>query len=108
MKGVFSIIAAAAILAATSTVGAIEFIHFEDLTRGDPVTGPGVVHPNLEIQPLNAGDDVVVIETGFPPEIGVLLADAQRYFPDRPELQGDEPFPLEVLAGQELASGGKS
>ena len=47
-----------------------------------------------------------LIETGLPPETGVLLADAQRYFPEKAELQGDDPFPLERLASQELASGG--
>ena len=45
-----------------------------------------------------------LIETGLPPRTGVLLADAQRYFPDQPELQGSDPFPLELLAKQELVS----
>jgi hypothetical protein len=49
-----------------------------------------------------------LIETGLPPETGVLLADAQRYFPEQAELQGDTPFPLERLAEQELASARKS
>jgi signal transduction histidine kinase len=49
-----------------------------------------------------------LIETGLPPETGVLLADAQRYFPEKAELQGDDPFPVERLADQELVSGGKS
>jgi hypothetical protein len=47
-----------------------------------------------------------LIETGLPPETGVLLADAQRFFPEKAELQGDDPFPLERLANQELVSGG--
>lgn len=49
-----------------------------------------------------------LVETGLPPETGVLLADAQRYFPDQPKLLCSDPFPLELLAKQELVSGGKS
>ena len=45
-----------------------------------------------------------LIETGLPPQTDLLLADAQRYFPDREELQGSDPFPLELLAGLELVS----
>ena len=45
-----------------------------------------------------------LIETGLPPRTDVLLADAQRYFPDQAELQGRDPFPLELLAGLELVS----
>ena len=42
---------------------------------------------------------------GMPGETAVLLADAQRYFADREELLGDDPFPLELLAQQKLISG---
>ena len=49
-----------------------------------------------------------LIATGLPAETDVLLADAQRYFPDREELQRDDSFPLEVLAQQKLVSEGKS
>jgi hypothetical protein len=49
-----------------------------------------------------------LIETGLPAETGLLLADAQRYFPEEAELQGDDPFPLERLADQELGSEGKA
>ncbi len=45
-----------------------------------------------------------LIATGMPPQIGLLLADAPRYFPEGEELQAEEPFPLEMLAGQRLAS----
>jgi hypothetical protein len=46
-----------------------------------------------------------LVETGLPPETGVLLADAQRYFPDQPKLLCNDPFPLELLAELGLASG---
>ena len=49
-----------------------------------------------------------LIDTGLPPETGILLADAQRYFPEKAELQRDDPFPLERLANQRLASEEKS
>jgi hypothetical protein len=49
-----------------------------------------------------------LIETGLPGETGTLLADAQRYFPEQPELQGNDPFPLELLARQELLPGRQS
>jgi hypothetical protein len=45
-----------------------------------------------------------LIATGLPAETNVLLADAQRYFPDQEELQRDDSFPLEVLAQQKLVS----
>ena len=45
-----------------------------------------------------------LIATGMPPETGLLLADARRYFPEGEELQAEEPFPLERLADQRLAS----
>ncbi|MBW1685460.1 MAG: ATP-binding protein [Deltaproteobacteria bacterium] len=45
-----------------------------------------------------------LIATGMPPQIGLLLADAPRYFPEGEELQAEESFPLEMLAGQRLAS----
>jgi hypothetical protein len=43
-----------------------------------------------------------LIDTGLAPRTDVLLADALRYFPEQAELQGNAPFPLELLAGQEL------
>jgi hypothetical protein len=45
-----------------------------------------------------------LIATGMPPQTGLLLADAPRYLPEGKELQAEEPFPLEMLAGQRLAS----
>jgi signal transduction histidine kinase len=45
-----------------------------------------------------------LIATGMPPQIGLLLADAGRYFPDNEELGTEDPFPLEILANQRLAS----
>lgn len=45
-----------------------------------------------------------LIATGLPAETDLLLADAQRYFPDQQELQRDDSFPLEVLAQQKLLS----
>jgi len=45
-----------------------------------------------------------LIATGMPSQIGMLLADAQRYFPEKQELQAEVPFPLEILASQSLAS----
>jgi signal transduction histidine kinase len=45
-----------------------------------------------------------LIATGMPPQTGLLLADAQRYFPENEELRAEDPFPLEVLANQRLAS----
>jgi len=45
-----------------------------------------------------------LIDTGMPAETDVLLADAQRYFPDQQELQGNDPFSLELLATQKLVS----
>ena len=45
-----------------------------------------------------------LIETGLPSRTDVHLADAQRYFPEQPELQGRDPFPLELLAKQELTA----
>ena len=47
-----------------------------------------------------------LIATGLPAETDVLLADAQRYFPERAELQGDDPFPLERLANLETVREG--
>ena len=47
-----------------------------------------------------------LIDTGLPAQTPILLADSQRYFPDLEELQSDDPFPLERLAEQELASEG--
>jgi len=45
-----------------------------------------------------------LIATGMPPQIGLLLADARRYFPENEELQSEDSFPLEMLANQRLAS----
>ena len=45
-----------------------------------------------------------LIDTGLPAEIGLLLADAQRYFPGNDDLLSDDPMRLELLAKQELAS----
>jgi len=45
-----------------------------------------------------------LIETGMPPETGVLLDRLQRFFPDEPELGKVEPFPLGLLASQCLRS----
>jgi hypothetical protein len=45
-----------------------------------------------------------LIATGLPAQTGIHLADAQRYFPDREELLESDPFPLELLANQELTS----
>ncbi len=47
-----------------------------------------------------------LIDTGLPASTPLLLADAHRYFPDQKEFQGNDPFPLELLAGQRLASDG--
>jgi hypothetical protein len=46
-----------------------------------------------------------LIATGMPPRTGLLLADAERYFPENEELRTEGSFPLEVLASQRLASG---
>jgi hypothetical protein len=43
-----------------------------------------------------------LIDTGLAPGTDVLLADALRYFPEQAELRGSDPFPLELLAKQEL------
>lgn len=48
------------------------------------------------------------IETGLPSEIGLLLADAKRYFPDDEELQTDEPLTVEILAKRRLLSENRS
>jgi hypothetical protein len=45
-----------------------------------------------------------LIATGLPPGTGAHLADAQRYFPNRDELLRNDPFPIELLAKQELIS----
>ena len=45
-----------------------------------------------------------LIATGMPPHTPLLLADARRYFPENEELQTEDPFPLEMLAKQRLAS----
>jgi hypothetical protein len=44
-----------------------------------------------------------LIDTGLPAEIGLLLADAQRYFPGSDDLLSNDPMRLELLAKQELA-----
>ena len=43
-------------------------------------------------------------ETGLPAETRVLLSDLGRYFADSPELLAAEPFPLSLLARQEVAA----
>jgi hypothetical protein len=45
-----------------------------------------------------------LIATGMSPKTGLLLADAQRYFPENEELWTEDPFPLEMLANRRLAS----
>ncbi len=45
-----------------------------------------------------------LIATGMPPETGLFLADARRYFPENADLQTEDAFPLETLANQRLAS----
>jgi hypothetical protein len=45
-----------------------------------------------------------LIETGMDGGIGVHLTDARKFFPGRRELIEQEPFPLELLAGQKLAA----
>ncbi|MAE71325.1 MAG: hypothetical protein CME06_12770 [Gemmatimonadetes bacterium] len=40
-----------------------------------------------------------LIDTGMPPETGVLMSDLRKLFDDRPELLDEEPFRLELLAG---------
>ena len=45
-----------------------------------------------------------LIATGMPPRTGLLLADADRYFPGIEALGTEGSFPLELLAGQRLAS----
>jgi hypothetical protein len=45
-----------------------------------------------------------LIATGLPAGTSLHLADARRYYPNRSELLGDDPFPIELLAKQELCS----
>jgi hypothetical protein len=45
-----------------------------------------------------------LIATGMPPQIGLLLADARRYFPENEELQTEGSSALEMLANERLAS----
>ncbi len=45
-----------------------------------------------------------LIATGMSAETAVLLADAQRYFPDQEQFLTDDSFPLELLAQQKLVS----
>jgi hypothetical protein len=45
-----------------------------------------------------------LIATGMPPQTGLLLADAGRYFPEDEELHTDDALPLEMLAKQRLSS----
>jgi hypothetical protein len=45
-----------------------------------------------------------LIDTGLSPQLGLHLIDAQKYFPEQPELADMEAFPLELLAKQELTS----
>ncbi len=40
-----------------------------------------------------------LIDTGMPPETGVLISDLRKLFGDCPELMEQEPFRLELLAG---------
>jgi len=41
------------------------FIHFEDYAQGFDVSGPGKVHPDLDIEALNPNGTPIVIETGY-------------------------------------------
>ncbi len=50
----------------------------------------------------------LLIETGLPPETGVLLSDIQRFLGDCPALLEEEPFPLQLLADQTLAAPAKA
>jgi hypothetical protein len=45
-----------------------------------------------------------LIATGMPARTNLLLADAERYFPENEELRGEGSIPLEVLASQRLTS----
>ena len=45
-----------------------------------------------------------LVKTGLSPDIGVELTDLPKFFPDADELDDDNPFPLEVLAGLPLSS----
>ena len=47
-----------------------------------------------------------LIETGMPPETGVLIDRLQRFFPEDPALAKMEPFPLGLLANQSQSSEG--
>jgi len=47
-------------------------------------------------------------ETGMPPEMGVYVADAQKFFAGNNDLLKEEPFPLELLARQELMRKGEA
>jgi len=58
---VFAITAAVAVAGSASAEEV--FIHFEDMNPGDNVAGLGTVHPNLDIQPLNAWGPLSVIQT---------------------------------------------
>jgi hypothetical protein len=49
-----------------------------------------------------------LVDTGMPAEIGVHLTDVQKFFQESTELLEIEPFPLSVLAGQQLTSEGGS
>ncbi len=58
-------VAVAAMVFAAGAVGETAFIHFENLNRGDNVTGPGTVHPYLNIETTHGTDDPLVIESGY-------------------------------------------
>jgi hypothetical protein len=45
-----------------------------------------------------------LVATGMSPQIGIRLTDTAKLFPGNEELQKSEPFPLEVLAKQDLIS----
>src|SRR5450759_1846561 len=46
-----------------------------------------------------------LIATGLDPQIQVHLASAQQFFAASPQFHGTEPFPLELLARQQLSAG---
>jgi hypothetical protein len=45
-----------------------------------------------------------LIGTGLPSEIYVELTGLDKFFPGQPELSGNDPFPLELLARQALTT----
>jgi hypothetical protein len=45
-----------------------------------------------------------LIETGLSPQTGVQMTDARKCFPEKDGLMQSEPFPLELLAKQELTT----